>query len=154
MNTCDTIRPRLAEYVVGALETSAREEVRKHLAVCPACSAEVRELEQVGQWLDDAVLEAPPPFLWTRIRAQLEEPQANPVATWWQGWWRWPRTIYAGVAAVLLVGALVFWIMSPAPNPRGESASADAYVVQHHLSAWHDPLQDKAIAGLWLVEKP
>ena len=53
---CAEIQPNLAAFVLGGLEPEEAAEVRSHLASCPSCHDEVRELQKVNR-----ALEATPP---------------------------------------------------------------------------------------------
>jgi hypothetical protein len=47
MMSCEEVRPKLGEFLVGALEGAASAEVERHLEVCHGCSAELAELQRL-----------------------------------------------------------------------------------------------------------
>jgi anti-sigma factor RsiW len=68
-------------YAAYALSDTERAAFERHLADCPACARELRELEAVTARLGAAVATSPPPELWDRIRAEaLATRQLPPVA--------------------------------------------------------------------------
>ncbi|MBA2303619.1 MAG: anti-sigma factor [Acidobacteria bacterium] len=79
MERHDDIREQLTDYALGELSVSAREQVRAHLAGCPECAADARELSVAfhGIGLAGDPM-APPAHLKARVLAQLEhEPRSN-----------------------------------------------------------------------------
>jgi len=58
---CAEIHPNLAAFVLGGLEPEEAVEVRRHLASCPRCQDEVRELQKVNRALEAAPPPADPP---------------------------------------------------------------------------------------------
>jgi Anti-sigma-K factor rskA/Putative zinc-finger len=63
----------LGAYSLDAVELEERDDIERHLAVCPRCRAEVAEHREVAGLLGYAGSDAPP-GLWDRIVASLEEP--------------------------------------------------------------------------------
>ena len=47
MRSCEEVRPNLAEYLVGSLEQSHREEVEAHLDDCRDCTRQLESLESI-----------------------------------------------------------------------------------------------------------
>lgn len=58
-------------YAVDALPGTEREEFERHLAACPACAQEVRELSATAERLGLAVAAVPPPELKERVLRQV-----------------------------------------------------------------------------------
>jgi hypothetical protein len=58
---CSEIHPNLAAFVLGGLEPEEAVEVRRHLASCPGCQDEVRELQKVNRALEATPPPAVPP---------------------------------------------------------------------------------------------
>lgn len=48
---CARWRGDLGAYVIGALEREEGAAMRRHLAACPACSADYKDLLPVRDWL-------------------------------------------------------------------------------------------------------
>jgi Anti-sigma-K factor rskA, C-terminal/Putative zinc-finger len=58
---CAEIHPNLAAFVLDGLEPEEAAEIRRHLAYCPRCQDEVRELRKVNRALEAAPPPADPP---------------------------------------------------------------------------------------------
>jgi hypothetical protein len=69
--THDEIRELLGAFALDAVDQHEAAEVRAHLAVCPACAAEVDEHHEITGMLANSGGDAPA-HLWERIEAQLE----------------------------------------------------------------------------------
>jgi anti-sigma factor RsiW len=109
---CAEIENSLTLYVGGDLEAPAMDEVARHLAACPACTAHEKQARSARDTLVAALVmsERRGPELWPGVRAGLVregvlQPQmelTQPRAA------RRPRLVpYAAAAAALLIG---FWL--------------------------------------------
>jgi anti-sigma-K factor RskA len=67
---CETRGELVGGYVLGALEPAELDDMRRHLAECPSCGAEVDELADLPQLLDLVEPEAVPP---PALRPSVEE---------------------------------------------------------------------------------
>ena len=85
---CAEVHPNLAAFVLDGLEPEEAAEIRRHLASCPRCQDEVRELRKVNRVLEAAPPPADPPGylkegILSRVRAERlsvsekEEPQGS-----------------------------------------------------------------------------
>jgi hypothetical protein len=108
-------------YAAHALSESERLAFERHLAACPACAQEVRELSETASRLGAAVAVRPPAALWERVRAEAVVTRQLPplvgraerrrraergrvAAGLWGGRRRFPPLLAA--AAALLVAAV------------------------------------------------
>lgn len=82
MSACERIGPRLDAYHDGELGRLRRWSVRRHVAACPGCRAELAALRGVGAWVREAVdaAPAPDPDLWSELRWRLPARTADPPA--------------------------------------------------------------------------
>lgn len=113
---CDGTLERLDDYVDGALDEAAFQEVELHLAGCAGCAAEhrmLRELLQRASELPRAV--APPRDLWPGIAERLAP--RRPSASLW--------TVGLAAAAALAVAVT----MLSRPHPGAPPASPPAVPV-------------------------
>ncbi len=79
---CAEIHPNLAAFVLGGLEPEEAAEVRRHLASCPHCQGEVRELQKVNRALEAAPPPADPPSrlregILSKVRAEEGYPSTE-----------------------------------------------------------------------------
>lgn len=99
------VREDLTALLDGALAPARADEVRAHLARCPACREEEARLRGAVAAL--SALPPPPelpPFFTARLEARLREERARPrgLARWLAGLPH-PRLLLAGTAAAVAV---------------------------------------------------
>ena len=106
-------------YALHALSDRESEEFARHLSVCPACTQEVRELQETAARLALAAAETPPPGFRERVLAAVTETRqlpplvpesSDPKPSRRQRWrQRLPQLALAAcmVVALLAVGAAV-----------------------------------------------
>ena len=74
---CEQIRERIPECLAGRLDNAAREELVAHLETCPACRAELAELNAVWRGLGSLPEPEPDPAMRSRFLEVLEAYQAG-----------------------------------------------------------------------------
>jgi hypothetical protein len=135
---CAHIHPNLAAFVVGGLEPEEAAEVEDHLASCPGCTNELRELQKVNRALDAASPPATPPAylkdeILSRVRAEglstsntdePEEPSPSEERTGSSRTFRFdrfkdlriilPSAAAAAIVAILALG-IVFGLLREEP---------------------------------------
>jgi Anti-sigma-K factor rskA, C-terminal/Putative zinc-finger len=79
---CAEIHPSLAAFVLDGSEPEEAAEVRRHLASCPSCRNELRELQKVNRALEAAPPSADPPSylkdeILARVRTAAEPPSSH-----------------------------------------------------------------------------
>ncbi|MBX6388972.1 MAG: anti-sigma factor [Frankia sp.] len=120
-------------YALDAVEARDRAEVEAHLAVCPSCAREVRELRAVAEILGGAVLGTPPAGLRERVLREINGTrQLPPLVTDLDRERRERRrlrllTVAASAAAVIAFAALGA-VGAVAIDQRGELADVRAQV--------------------------
>ncbi|WP_406152768.1 anti-sigma factor [Streptomyces sp. NBC_01023] len=80
MNSAD-LHTLTGAYVLHALTPQERTAFERHLAVCPACAMEVRELAATAARLGQAVAVTPPPALKERVLARIATEYQEPPRT-------------------------------------------------------------------------
>jgi anti-sigma-K factor RskA len=68
-------------YVCDALGVGERAAFEQHMAQCPECAAEVRELREVGAVMADAVATRPPASLKEAVDARIRVTRQDPPLT-------------------------------------------------------------------------
>jgi hypothetical protein len=126
-------------YALDALDGPDRSRFERHLARCPACAAELRELREATARLASAAAADPPADLIDQVVAAAARTRQLPPATARPPAWRGRRTAgtrrasprwAAGLAAAVLAGAA--------------AAGLAAVTAEHHLSSARQ--SDHAIA--------
>jgi len=137
--TCKAIKAQLADLL---LDPSAASPVaREHLAACPECGRELRELQAAMLALDAWEAPEPSPYFDTRLAARLREERANPPAGWWErmrtrilfGSGVPLRPVAAGALALLLMmgGGTAFLLQqSSGSHPATPQESAAVHDLQ------------------------
>ncbi|MFI8739191.1 anti-sigma factor [Stutzerimonas zhaodongensis] len=113
------------EYVLGTLTAVEREAVERRLNVEPELQSAVDYWEARLLHLTDLVEpQKPSPRLWNRIERSLDETSRLPApvaparrSNWWDSLSLWRGFAAAGMAATLVLGALLLTRLSPEPSP-------------------------------------
>ncbi len=127
--TCQDLSADFVDYVNAELPEARAEEVRRHLAGCEACAAEIESLSTVWNALGQLGEEEPSPALGGRFYAMLDAykeglasrqaPWNERAAAWLAGWWpQRPAMQLAMTAAALILGVVIGARL--APGSRGE----------------------------------
>jgi hypothetical protein len=74
---CRDIQDRLNDYTEGFLKEREIRQIEEHLDQCRGCSTVLEELRKAGQILKDMDQIEPPPWLATRIMAEVAEIEAK-----------------------------------------------------------------------------
>ena len=130
--TCDEVRDRMDDYVDGALDEAAFQEMELHVATCAECRTEERALRALLAHAAALPAERQPSRdLWAGIAERLDD--ARP-------WWRRPGS-RAGWAAGLAAAAGVVLALSAALHGpgRGVRPSPGTSVVPAALRS-EDPI--------------
>jgi len=103
LNGCGKYEDLLARYLHGESLLQDREELEKHLAVCPDCENLYRNVVDIERMLRDfpGKTVEPPPYLHSRIIANLPE-GAPPLQVRWGRWAMGLGTVAAGLLALFL----------------------------------------------------
>ena len=136
-------------YAADALPLEEREEVERHLAVCPACAHEVAEMRAALTRLAEATAEPPPPALRARVLAEVGRTRQLPPipersgrrgrGRWWTG------TPLQVAAAALLVVALTLGALL---TQRQHQLDDQRQLVAEITSVLNDPDRLVATADL------
>jgi anti-sigma factor RsiW len=135
MKSCNSIRDRFSEYLDGALNGVAMQQVAAHLDSCAACSGEFSEWRQMQQALTDLGPAKAPADLALRLRVAISQEQTKTASQSLARFKvRWSNTFApfllratAGFAsAVLLVGTTALLIGAFA-SPEAVEARDEPY---------------------------
>jgi hypothetical protein len=132
MTTCDSVQPRLSEFIDRQLDHDQASEVRAHLASCAQCRTLADDLDRVRSAARSLGPVQPPAHIWLEIagRIRLEgvapRPIAQPATTEApraaEGTWQW-----LGLAAALTLVTLgVYSVTRPDPSAPSVVAGASA----------------------------
>jgi anti-sigma-K factor RskA len=106
------IHDHVTGYVLGELSDGELAAFEAHLEGCPDCRTEVESIRQVAIELALEQAEEPPDHLRPKVLAAVARtPQEGPRAVEITPLRRRPRWIPAGIAAAVVVVALVGWSM-------------------------------------------
>ncbi len=110
--TCHEMNDRLDDSVDGALPEGERREVEAHLATCPDCRQQERDLRELlthATALPRSV--SPPRDLWPGIAETIERRRM-----WsWSPFGAWQPALAVAAAVVVALGAVLFGGPSPTP---------------------------------------
>ncbi|MBZ4017772.1 anti-sigma factor [Streptomyces purpurogeneiscleroticus] len=118
-------------YVLHALPPAERHEFERHLAVCEACTQEVREFSATAERLGLAVAETPPPEMKDRVLQAIDSVRQEPPQVAARGGARgWSRSLSrfalaACVAAAAAFGGVAVWQHQAAQDARSRAHQAE-----------------------------
>lgn len=168
MTGCRSHADLIGPYVLDALEPDEMEAMRRHLASCTRCSAEVRSLSGLPALLDRARAEDEVETLSPGLEEEVldrfvrERAKARPRRS------RWPRLAIAAVAIAALIAAILVATLPGRGHtayahaelrslPAGGSAAGTADVARVdagtrvELRADHLPLRGGRAYELWCI---
>ncbi|HUU53318.1 MAG TPA: zf-HC2 domain-containing protein [Armatimonadota bacterium] len=135
---CSHVRPLLDEYFEGVLPERRETEVAGHIAACPDCAAELRQIEMVAAALEAVPRVAPAAHLLRTISLRAAELPA-PAARRTAAGWRWLALVAAvSMAALALVSYLLPLLVSEglaSEVPLARYAEDGAVVLRSWLTA-------------------
>jgi len=108
---CQWVRSVLAAYLDGELKPSTAEAVRRHLARCEACRAQMRLLQESWQLLDEVTRTPVPPDFTERMMARVVDEKDLSAFAARLGRHESRRKVIAsvlGMAAGLVLGLAVY----------------------------------------------
>lgn len=122
MSACRTHADLIGPYVLEALEPDEMEAMRRHLAVCPRCAAEVRSLAEIPALLERAGADDEIATLSPGMEEEVLDRFVRERAASRPRRRRWPRIAIPAIA----VAALVAGILVAALPDDGGTAYATA----------------------------
>jgi predicted anti-sigma-YlaC factor YlaD len=127
--TCEDVRERLPEHLLGTLESDEDLVVRRHLRGCAACRAELEALaEGLTQFARAAHDRVPPEDLRGRVLTVLEEEWRDAPSP--SRGKRWQALVAVAAALAVVVASLAWGV---AANDRANVAAEDASSYVHLL---------------------
>ncbi len=113
---CWRTQKALGPYRDGELSPGRRSRVERHLAGCPACGAELAQLERLSALLQAPVADPPEPMwqaFWPQVRDRLSAVERDRPLSWGVRWWpplvAHPRLAMSTVALALVLVAVGSW---------------------------------------------
>jgi len=120
--SCEHVRSRLDDQLDGELGSRESEEVRRHLAECSGCRAELAALEELRRRVEGLpVALAPSRDLWPGIAARLARPAAASAAR--SPWPAWSRWLGAAAAAVVCAAVITGYLLSRTESKPVQTAT-------------------------------
>jgi anti-sigma factor RsiW len=74
---CRKVKKNLSRYQAGECPSSEAQALERHLASCPACSAELEELRQLDRRLDLWQVEPVPEDFWVSVLAKVADAEVK-----------------------------------------------------------------------------
>ena len=95
---------QISAWLDGQLEPAETAELEAHLSGCDNCRELRQELDSANRLFRDLEPAKLPPYLWTRVAAELEHPRKQNPFSWlqWQGTWYFARRELLAAAALLV----------------------------------------------------
>jgi hypothetical protein len=103
---CKHVRARIGDHLEGDLELAERARVDEHLAACPACAVELRELRATVALLRGLADPEQPAGLPEKVLARIDAGEGRQAA-WVRGIWRVAEPRVAAALAAGLAGLFV-----------------------------------------------
>src|SRR5207248_1704361 len=121
MMNCRQVQPRIADFSVGLLRAGETRQVEAHLAACPACGREWRELQAVLALVERHGSREPPPHLWNGVYNRITAEPAPAARGFWEQLLAAPGRLVAGTATGLAAAALLaglYFFPAPVGSPQ------------------------------------
>jgi anti-sigma factor RsiW len=148
MTECTHIQ-EIGAYHDGQLDAARAETIERHLRECPACAAELAQLQGISQWFAEAA-EAPSMRL---SQMSLHRLYAKAEATLDQSILRAARWISAVAAIVLVASGAWLMKMQPSQTTAPQQALAPPPWVDVAVASYTDSssLDTSTPAAVWYL---
>lgn len=147
MMNCKNVKKNLVSFLENELPEEQRDQIEKHLKICPHCSHLLEEFSELWQAAEHREKIKPSPYFWTRLKQRIGEYEEGkkPVWGWLGGLVGWARPAVA--VAVLLIGIFAGHSLGNFPQSvNGQTAyQADerATALEQFFDSYNlDPLVD------------
>jgi hypothetical protein len=114
---CKDLQPLFGRFLDGELSALEAASVRAHLDQCPACSAELSSIAELGQWVQATRAPEPSPERWEQARADVFALYRTRLIAANRRSWVWK---IASIAALFMVGTAVALLASRIKAPLGD----------------------------------
>jgi anti-sigma factor RsiW len=143
---CKSCREHLADLLLDESYAAAHPGMAAHMAVCPACSAELAGLKSTFALLDHWSAPEPSPFFDSKLRARLREAEASEPAGLWErmrsfllfSTGRSLRPAMAGALALAMVaggGGVLLGVHQQSPTVAASPAVNDLKILDNNAQA-------------------
>jgi anti-sigma factor RsiW len=150
MNDCKNIRPRLSEYVDGALPADQDWAVRMHLASCAVCARVAEDFSAMARLLGELPRRETSAGFEAALARRLADQVLPPRRAWWllSGTRLRPAVAFAGALAALVPAVFLATRHSPpgteTPAVPSEQQFVEQCLDEHAAYASAEPLNDSA----------
>lgn len=130
--SCKQYRTQIFDMALGDSEeqnAASESELRRHLAVCPACREEFererRLAARIESTLGASLAAEPSPRMVAQVRQQIARNASSRDVTFWQRFHA-PRRAAAIVACAILLTAGLVWKTRRTPHSRSQTETVEA----------------------------
>ncbi len=163
MSSCNKCRKMMAGALYGDLSARRQKLLDTHLASCPACAKEYRQLTLTLKVMDQREIPEVPPTYWPSFWARLSDKieQAGKRAQQ-PAWWRWLpselpiRPALVPIAAALLlvatgiyIGRSIYLDHSPTGLPVASKAAVLDPVAIQNTTTWPEAISSGRMLSCW-----
>ena len=145
------IERQLSAFLDRELPPEEEAAIRRHVAECAVCRAELSRLSGLKRVLAALPERALPDAFWPDLRRELQRRAGPAPVPWFSGWRTRPAMAVAAAAVVVLL-LLVPLIRGQIDRLRAAEFGQDLFVREHAVTAASDPLVDRAYLGLLVTD--
>ncbi|MBI4668691.1 MAG: zf-HC2 domain-containing protein [Elusimicrobia bacterium] len=140
---CKEARELLSASLDNETDNLSRLSLKEHLAGCPSCVEELKELQSVKNLLQEQPLMEMPPEIRRAIKRQADERLLK------KPFWSWPRFVFKpalvfSFAGVLLVAGI--WLYKDF-KPKQEAVPLELFLAEHTRSLSKTSLARRTVAA-------
>jgi hypothetical protein len=139
---CNDVREHIFDLIEEG--NAAPQDVRRHVAECAACAAEVNSLRKTMALLDEWSAPEPSPCFDVRLEARLREEKAaqqhgllGSMKAVWLGL-RWQPVMAASLSFAIAVGVIVYQTSHTSRESRPSAAVADLQALEKNADVYNN----------------
>lgn len=138
---CNDVREHILDLIAEG--NAAPESVRRHVAQCASCAAELNSLRKTMALLDEWSAQEPSAYFDVRLDARLREEKAaaqqrSLLDSLKAGWLRlrWQPVMAASLSFAIAVGVIVYQTAQTPPEPHSSAAVADLQALEKNADVY------------------